>query len=72
MTQILKPKGLRKEGKPNSSKMLSADSPHWINAAIIPRGGLRPQATAQSLLWSGVHLIYPIKVFAINPVKAND
>jgi len=52
--------------------MLSADSPHWINAAIIPRGGLRPQATAQSLLWSGVHLIYPIKVFAINPVKAND
>lgn len=50
--------------------MLSADSPHWINAAIIPGPALG--ARARVVEWSGVHLIYPIKVFAINPVKAND
>lgn len=56
------------------------DSLHWINAAIIPvaavaRGGGGVASGCLRLLshveWR-VHLIYPIKVFAINPVKAND
>lgn len=60
----------------------AADSLQWINAAIIPVAAAAEAVTvAVSVAVAGgvashvewrVHLIYPIKVFAINPVKAND
>lgn len=61
----------------------TADSLQWINAAIIPVAAAAEAALAVAVTvavaggvashveWR-VHLIYPIKVFAINPVKAND
>lgn len=60
----------------------TADSLQWINAAIIPVAAAAEAVTmavavavaggvASHVEWR-VHLIYPIKVFAINPVKAND
>lgn len=60
----------------------TADSLQWINAAIIPVAAAAVAVTvavavavaggvASHVEWR-VHLIYPIKVFAINPVKAND
>lgn len=58
----------------------TADSLQWINAAIIPVAAAAVAVTVAVAVAGGVashvewrvHLIYPIKVFAINPVKAND